>query len=78
MNKQAAQAGHAALLRAAIFDEVVSAVLELHKPTPATHYGDYVECYGCDMGDYAEGPADWPCTTIMKINEFLRVEGIVA
>lgn len=74
MNGETAQECHRALLLAAT-DEVVAAVLELHKPDTGNYYA---ECCGCDWGEYAEGAPEWPCTTVKKINEFLWVEGIGA
>jgi hypothetical protein len=74
-----AQGRHEALLRAALFNAVAVAVLDLHKPfLVLPNEGGYAECHGCDWGDYAEGAPEWPCTTVLKINEFLHVEGVEA
>jgi hypothetical protein len=37
-------------------------ILELHAPDSTT--GQWSYCLGCDPGDYAEAPADWPCATV--------------
>jgi hypothetical protein len=43
---------------------VLAAVVELHGPVRRDGWASGCwECEGCDSGAYAEGAANWPCTT---------------
>jgi hypothetical protein len=48
-------------------EERLHRIRELHRPhwrDPLGQSGQvWLACHGCDAGDYAEGPALWPCRT---------------
>jgi hypothetical protein len=67
---------HIVLLQA-VTDEVVSAVVKLHRPDEGQYAPKtYAECDGCDAGLYAESGIDWPCRTILTINAHAHVDEI--
>lgn len=79
MNNEEAKtlAQHRALLLAAS-DGIVSAVIKLHRPANPSEEVDLWsavgECQGCNNGSCTESGADWPCSTINTINEYLHVD----
>lgn len=58
-------------------EAALRAVLDLHKPVPATASDGrvmWLDCKGCDPGAHAESDAMWPCTTVETIARELNIE----
>lgn len=63
--------------RVTTLGKVTAAVIDLHKPVPATASNGRVmwhDCKGCDPGAHAEWDASWPCSTIETIARELHIE----
>lgn len=58
----------------AIDDPLARKVLDLHGRKTLYPRDAVWMCEGCDPGEHAQGPPDWPCQTVALIGEHFGID----